>query len=293
MLLSIIITLYNRKQLIGRCVESIQNLSSNEDVEVIIIDDGSTDEPLNVLSDYLDNKKIQYHYKENGGAADAKNYGAALATGEFIIFLDSDDYLINGEHLLSYIRNTHLCGYDFYYSSSVFIKKDDLIMEDKIIDGVLSAQSIYQYILAFPLHYPGKPTYVFNRNTFVRSGGFCKKFRWGDAMLFWRVFLKNASCCEINFPSYVYDQSGNDSISRSHNANYYSNVYSTLSKTFYHIEHDLIENKMHLNWGGVLFLLALRCHDYRSVLRFFLMLIKEPVLSLKSFLVIANNRRAK
>ena len=293
MLLSIIITLYNRKNLVGRCIKSISDLAQKDDVEVIIVDDGSTDEPLDILSAYIDNKNIHYHYKENGGPADAKNYGASLAEGKFIIFLDSDDYLINVEKLVSYIWGTQSQNYDFYYSSSVIIKKGESTIEDTAAGDMFLSDNIYNYTLAFPLHYPGKPTYVFNRKSFLLSGGFCKDFRWGDAMLFWRIFLKNASCCKIDFPSYIYDQSGSDSVSRNHDGRYYSNVYSTLFSTFSYIECELKKNKSHMNWVLVLCFLSLKCNDIVSFFKFIFMAVKEPLLSIQSIIMIVKNRRAK
>ncbi|MEE9653081.1 glycosyltransferase family 2 protein [Kluyvera ascorbata] len=293
MLLSIVITLYNRKDLVCRSINSVAEIAQQEDVEVIIIDDGSTDDPLPVIGSYIDDGIISYFYKDNGGAADAKNYGASVANGQYIIFLDSDDYLLNPDKLLSFIQETRDGHYDFYYSKSVIIKKDDIQIEDLSTAETTITNNLYLYVLAFPLHYPGKPTYIFSRDAFLRSGGFSKHFKWGDAMLFWRVFLKKATCCQIDFPTYIYDQSDNQSISRNHNEDYYNNVYQTLSTTYSAIKEELAEKKYKMNWVLVLCLLALRCKDIYSFIKYLPLIIVNPISSLRSMSLILKNRSAK
>ncbi|HEB4872989.1 TPA: glycosyltransferase family 2 protein [Kluyvera ascorbata F0526] len=293
MLLSIVITLYNRKDLVCRSIKSVSEIAQKEGVEVIIVDDGSTDDPLSVIGSYIDDRKISYFYKENGGAADAKNYGASVAGGKYIIFLDSDDYLINADELLNFVQKTCDNNYDFYYSKSVIIKKGDVIIEELSDAEATIAKNIYHHVLSFPLHYPGKPTYIFSRDAFLKSGGFSKHFKWGDAMLFWRIFLKNASCCQIDFPSYIYDQSDNQSISRNHDKNYYNNVYLTLSTTYSAIKEELAEKKYKMNWVLVLCLLALRRKDIYSFVKYLLLIIVNPISSLRSMSLIIKNRSDK
>lgn len=87
---SIIIPAYNCEKTIGRSIDSAlaQSLS---DIEVIVIDDGSTDGTHKVCEQYLTDPRFQYHYKQNGGVSSARNMGISLAQGEFIGFIDSDD----------------------------------------------------------------------------------------------------------------------------------------------------------------------------------------------------------
>ena len=133
MILSIIITLYNRKELVTRAIESVVKLAEDYNVEILIIDDGSNDNPLEKISTYLTKNNVNYYYKENGGAGDAKNFGANLANGKYIIFLDSDDYLINTQSLLKLINDKIKEDYDFLYSKSVIIKRNESeVKTDKI-----------------------------------------------------------------------------------------------------------------------------------------------------------------
>ncbi len=93
MKLSIIITVYNREKYIARCIESVLN-QNLDDYEVIIINDGSTDNSHNIIKQYADKYKdrIKYIKKENGGVSSARNEGIKQANGEYITYIDSDDY---------------------------------------------------------------------------------------------------------------------------------------------------------------------------------------------------------
>lgn len=89
---SVIIPLYNRKHLIGRCVRSVQNQTYRH-LEIIIVDDGSTDEPDEVLAALAQDERVRVIRKPNGGVSSARNAGLDAATGEYVQFLDSDDEL--------------------------------------------------------------------------------------------------------------------------------------------------------------------------------------------------------
>lgn len=96
MRLSIIIPMYNASQYIERCLNSIyhQGLNVNE-FEVIVINDGSTDNSLEIVKDYLTSyKNIRFFSQKNSGQGAARNLGIKHATGEYILFLDSDDFLL-------------------------------------------------------------------------------------------------------------------------------------------------------------------------------------------------------
>ena len=90
---SIIIPVYNSEKYLSKCLDSIINQTLKE-IEIICVDDGSSDESWNVLKDYalLDNR-IKIFFKENGGAGSARNFGLDNARGEFINFIDSDDWI--------------------------------------------------------------------------------------------------------------------------------------------------------------------------------------------------------
>ncbi|MBQ7965949.1 MAG: glycosyltransferase family 2 protein [Ruminococcus sp.] len=93
-LVSVIVPIYNAKQYLPQCIESVLNQSYNN-IELILVDDGSTDNSFEVCNEYCksDNRVIAVR-QENTGVSGARNKGIDLAKGEYIAFVDSDDELM-------------------------------------------------------------------------------------------------------------------------------------------------------------------------------------------------------
>jgi len=87
---SVIIPTYNRAYLIGRALKSVLN-QSYRDFEVIVVDDGSTDNTNEVIKSFIDERIRYYYHKKNKGYPEALNTGLNLARGSFIAFQDDDD----------------------------------------------------------------------------------------------------------------------------------------------------------------------------------------------------------
>ena len=96
---SVIVPVYNLSQYIGSTLDSIIN-QDFKSFELIVIDDGSTDESLEVINDKLSKSLISYKviHQENSGVSSARNRGIEEAQGEYLVFVDGDDY-ITGNHL--------------------------------------------------------------------------------------------------------------------------------------------------------------------------------------------------
>lgn len=89
---SIIVPVYNVEQYIEKCLDSICN-QTYSNYEVIIVNDGSKDQSEMIIKKYIHDARFQYYKKENGGLSDARNYGLTYVTGEYLLFVDSDDYI--------------------------------------------------------------------------------------------------------------------------------------------------------------------------------------------------------
>ena len=91
---SVIIPVYNVEDYIDRCLKSVIE-QTLEDIEIIIVNDGSTDDSKKIIEKYINQypNKIIYLEKENGGLSSARNFAIPYAKGEYIAFLDSDDYI--------------------------------------------------------------------------------------------------------------------------------------------------------------------------------------------------------
>lgn len=93
-LISIIVPVYNSENTLNRCVDSILSQTFH-DWELLLIDDGSKDSSGDICDEYArKDSRIKVFHKENGGVSSARNYGIKLAKGEWIIFIDSDDYFL-------------------------------------------------------------------------------------------------------------------------------------------------------------------------------------------------------
>lgn len=90
--LSIVVPVYNVGSLVKKCIESLLNQSFS-DIEVLIINDGSTDDSVSYIEPYLENEKVKYYYQNNQGLGKARNVGLELSSGEWITFVDSDDWV--------------------------------------------------------------------------------------------------------------------------------------------------------------------------------------------------------
>ena len=92
-LFSVVIPAYNREKTIKRTIESVL-AQKYTNFEVIVVDDGSVDGTARIINEYVQENKVRYVFQENGGAQKARNTGLHLAKGEYILFLDSDDWLL-------------------------------------------------------------------------------------------------------------------------------------------------------------------------------------------------------
>ena len=92
--LSVIVPMYNVKDYVGECLDSLR-AQTLRDMEVIMVDDGATDNTAEIASAYAeaDPDHFRLVHKKNGGLSDARNYGLQFVRGEYIAFLDSDDFV--------------------------------------------------------------------------------------------------------------------------------------------------------------------------------------------------------
>ena len=91
--ISVIIPVFNVENYLARCLDSVIN-QTLKDIEIICVDDGSTDNSFNILNDYKNSDdRIQVYQQENGGHSVATNTGLKYVTGDYIFFVDSDDWI--------------------------------------------------------------------------------------------------------------------------------------------------------------------------------------------------------
>ena len=130
-LFSIIIPVYNVSAYLKFCLDSVINQLFT-DYECILINDGSTDESSKICDEYsLKDTRIQVIHKKNGGLSDARNTGILNSTGEYIVFLDSDDSFSSIESLLNLMLIIKKTGADVIFNS----KLDSFFDNNNIINS--------------------------------------------------------------------------------------------------------------------------------------------------------------
>lgn len=146
-LVSIIVPIYNREKVLSRCIRSILE-QSHENIEVILVDDGSKDSSLEVCQQFAkEDKRIKVLHQDNAGVSVARNHGLEESTGEYIAFIDSDDYVdayYVEKLLLALTRNSccvSMCNYYSVYGEQkngpeLFLK-DETVSTKKLIENIL------------------------------------------------------------------------------------------------------------------------------------------------------------
>lgn len=135
---SVIIPVFNSENYLKKCLDSIINQTLN-DIEIILIDDGSKDYSLKIIKEYSSkHSNIKYESKKNEGQAIARNLGIEMATGEFLCFVDSDDYIDSTmleklyNNALKNSSDIVLCDYIEEYKNKTISKKSLFINTDNI-----------------------------------------------------------------------------------------------------------------------------------------------------------------
>lgn len=219
--ISIIVPIYNVEKQLERCIKSLLTQEDKDlQTEIILVNDGSTDDSGKIAKEYaLKYKdKIIYLEKENGGLSDARNYGMNYATGQYIAFVDSDDYI--SEELYPKLVKYMMDDYDL-----IKIKISKVDEQGNIIDKNYSPE-FYEKTgeEAFEILYKSDVmtevawSYIY-KTSFIKENNF--KFAKGlyheDFGLIPLTILKAKKVASTNVGTYNYVQTQN-SITRGQNS---------------------------------------------------------------------------
>ena len=165
---SVIVPVYNVEKYIEKCLDSLVNQTLKE-IEIIVVNDGSPDNSQKIIDKYAKKyKNIKSYIKENGGLSDARNYGLKKATGEYIAFIDSDDY-IDREMLYKMYNHAIKEELDIVVCDTINVYEDGKEIYIKSNHN-FSNNSIKNYIISPPMAcsrlYNKK---LFNRHNFKKG----------------------------------------------------------------------------------------------------------------------------
>ncbi|MGM5693734.1 glycosyltransferase family 2 protein [Streptococcus suis] len=140
-IVSIIVPIYNVEKYLSKCIESILK-QTYEDIEILLVNDGSTDNSEFICLEFANkDNRIRYFKKENGGLSDARNYGIDRAKGNYLVFVDSDDFLESEfvEQLFRAIVRENamvaITGYDRVDAQGHFLRTERLSTNKSILAG--------------------------------------------------------------------------------------------------------------------------------------------------------------
>lgn len=145
---SIIVPMYNAEKYIERCIDSLLK-QTHKNIEIICINDGSIDFTLEKIKHY-NSEKIRVYTKKNEGVSKARNYGLSKATGEFITFVDSDDYIQGNmiEELLKNVEDelslvicdTHVIEKTYEYKLDTFINSSVSKTKEEVLRAIIEGK---------------------------------------------------------------------------------------------------------------------------------------------------------
>ncbi len=185
-LISVMMPTYNNGKYIKQAIESIYAQNYNN-MEIIVVDDGSTDNTREILNQYKD---VKYFYIEHKGISVARNMALEKSKGEYIAFLDSDDYWLPNKlnTQMQYFKDHPDCPIVFTKYENIFenedLKKNKRAMHEKAIEDTFK-----QYL----------PSTVLKKELFDKYGAFDEKFSGiEDAEFIYRISMKG-----INIKHYI------------------------------------------------------------------------------------------
>lgn len=235
---SIVIPVYNMQQFLDRCMESVLS-QTLEDIEIILVDDGSSDASPGLCDEYAarDSRIVVIH-KENGGLTSAWKEGSKAATGEYIGYVDSDDFIQKDMFEVMYQRGVKTgadivcCGYTHVYESDpnrkwtehMLYEKDTMTREDlerEIFPKLINDGSFFGRTLM-----PNRVTKLVKRELVQKNLPLCQdEVSIGEDYQFTLCMFLDADRIEIVRDFYPYFYYMNDaSMTMKHDKNYMKKI---------------------------------------------------------------------
>ena len=239
--ISIIVPVYNSLGTLDTCITSILS-QKFEDYELLLVDDGSSDNSLELCREYATiDRRIRVFHKENGGVSSARNFGIEKACGKYLFFMDSDDY-ISPQYL------THMINMIIKYGDQIqpitavrqFTQEDEVrqVNHNPIRKRRFTRRDIVKLYLEGLLNPPWNK--LFQRETIIEHNiRFPEEISLGEDLLFNIAYVRVSgmkSFIVMDDVHYYYRQGSNDSLSRKFYENYFemqNEQYKCLEQTAY------------------------------------------------------------
>ena len=235
--IGIIIPIYKVEKYLNKCIDSVLN-QSFEDIEVLLVDDGSPDNCPAICDKYAEkDNRVKVIHKKNGGLSDARNFGINNANGKYLIFLDSDDYWEGADCLKNLISKLNEKEVDVL----VYGCKDYSCLSDKItvsrtgynheLISSSSKSKVLEYFFSSGM-FPGSAWITVTRRDFIIENNiyFIKGIKAEDIDWLLNVFLHANSYASIDDVFYIYLKYRNDSITGTADIKSIKDIIFTIEK---------------------------------------------------------------
>lgn len=206
-IVSVIVPVYNTERYLSKCIDSIIN-QTYRNIEIILVDDGSLDNCGKICDEYAGrDKRIKVMHKKNGGVSSARNCGLDIASGEYVFFVDSDDYveLDAIESFLTMKKSDLIISKGYMYDNGKKIAIQNNIEKNKTVSDAKYKEKIFHDILLGKIS-PGPFAKIYKRNIIEKYNlRFDTDLKIGEDTIFTFVFCSHAtSFSEIDKYTYNY-----------------------------------------------------------------------------------------
>lgn len=196
--ISVVIPAYNRASFICRAVESVF-CQTFRNFEVIVVDDGSTDNTSQVLEKFKKFPNFKYLYQVNRGRSIARNEGAKITTGNWIMYLDSDDYLEkNGLQILYNLAKEAKDSVIVYGNFLYFRNNGPAYRHRGLLPGKALNRNLFLEMLEGKLWLTQTGTYLIQKEFAHYAGRFCTAFEPGEDLEYSIRILRGAKVSYVN-----------------------------------------------------------------------------------------------
>ncbi|TPR15786.1 glycosyltransferase family 2 protein [Apilactobacillus timberlakei] len=226
---SIIVPIYNAHEYLAPCLQSIKN-QTYTNIEVIMVDDGSTDDSSRICKEYVDvDARFKYIHQNNSGVSAARNKGLENVSGKYLIFIDGDDYVDNNhvEMMMNEISPDVQMIVTGYYNK--LVNKDVPMIPD---DNLLSVRSVYYKILKDIRIQGFLVNKLFNVKILSSSprNRFDTSIYFGEDLLFVFSYLRKCEMIKVrHIATYHYRYNTLSASKQKPNAEMFSNITTLLS----------------------------------------------------------------
>lgn len=198
---SFIIPVYNTEHYLKKCLDSIVN-QTYKNFEIIVVNDGSPDNSQQIIQKYTDKYSfIKGYIKKNNGLSSARNFGVKKATGDYLIFVDSDDYIEKDllKNINQNLENVDILKYQVKKIINESVEKIDGITFDKV-----EPKYIFEKLAASSLFEPAW-LYAINRKFYLKNNfKFADKKLHEDLGLIPYIIIKAKTIKSIDYIGYNY-----------------------------------------------------------------------------------------